>query len=157
MQKDCRNNPCLAHQTRAAEGRSYASCTHGTRTSGNCSSTAVPDAVLPPPSMESCVALTSYLPVGRLYIALSLREVCSFCPLKQAERGAQAKLSPKGRERGEADQDKGPVNLCPAERARHGWRALDLPARAGKVERSKSRVRPRVYGYALGAPPETSA
>ena len=116
MQKDCRNNPCLAHQTRAAEGRSYASCTHGTRTSGNC----------------SCVALTSYLPVGRLYIALSLREVCSFCPLKQAERGAQAKLSPKGRERGEADQDKGPVNLCPAERARHGWRALDLPARAGK-------------------------
>ncbi len=32
---------------------------------GNCSSTAVPDAVLPPPSMESCVALPSYFPVGR--------------------------------------------------------------------------------------------
>ncbi len=27
------------------------------RNAGNCSSTAVPDAVLPPPSMESCIAL----------------------------------------------------------------------------------------------------
>ncbi len=35
------------------------------------------------------------------------------------------------------------MNLCPAERARHGWRALDLPARAGEAERSKSRVHPQ--------------
>ncbi len=29
---------------------------------------------------------------------------------------------------GEADQDKGPVDLCPAERVRHGWRTPDLQA-----------------------------
>ncbi len=34
----------------------------------NCSSTAVPDAVLPPPSMESCIALPSDVPVGRLVV-----------------------------------------------------------------------------------------
>ncbi len=33
--------------------------------SDNCSSTAVPDAVLPPPSIESCVVLTSSVPAGR--------------------------------------------------------------------------------------------
>ncbi len=66
-----------------AEGRSYASCIRGTRTS--------------------------------LYIA-------------RPREGAG---------RGEADKDKGPVDLCPAERARHGWRALDLQARAGKAKRRK--------------------
>ncbi len=55
----------------------------------------------------SCVTLPSYVRVGRLCIALPRR----------------------GPGRGEADQDKGPVDLCPAERTRHGWRALDLPAR----------------------------
>ena len=77
---------------RAAEGRSYASCTHGTRTS-------------------LCIAL----------------------PLKGAGRG-------------EADKDKGPVDLCPAELACHGWRAPDLQARAGRAKRSKpdtATIRPK--------------
>ncbi len=29
---------------------------------------------------------------------------------------------------GEAGQDKGPVDLCPAERVRHGWRTPGLQA-----------------------------
>ncbi len=38
----------------------------------NCSSTAVPDAILPPASMQSCVALTSDLPVGGLHCSRPL-------------------------------------------------------------------------------------
>ncbi len=67
-----------------------------------------------------------------LYIAL---------PLKRAGRG-------------EADKDKGPVDLCPAERARHGWRAPDLQARAGKAQRRKSRVHPQGQGCPFGGPAE---
>ncbi len=38
---------------------------------------------------------------------------------------------------GEAGKGEGPVDLRPAERARHGRRAPDLQARAGKAERRK--------------------
>ncbi len=38
---------------------------------------------------------------------------------------------------GEAGKGEGPVDLRPAERARHGRRAPDLQARAGKAARRK--------------------
>ena len=60
-------------------------------------------------------------------------------PSPECRRGAGSKRRGKG----EADQDKGPGDLCPAERARQGRRAPGLQARARIAKRSKPRVQAR--------------
>ncbi len=44
------------------------------------------------------------------------------------------------RSTGEAGQDKGPVDLCPAERVRHGWRTPGLQAQLGEPDKENSPV-----------------
>ncbi len=75
---------------------------------------------------------------------------------KQESVAKKAKLGSKRRVRGEADQGKGPVDLCPAERARYGRRAPGLQARARTAKRSKARVQARHREWGLPGPPETT-